>query len=136
MAGNKNVISTIKIIDSLPFVQLNIIFRGNSVSLHNVLIDTGSATSILKLELVEKIGIKAEPQDFIGSVSGVGGKEFVFIKKINALEICGFRLSSIDMDIGVMDYGVDIDGILGMDVLNRIHALINLEDSTLSGKPA
>jgi predicted aspartyl protease len=128
------VISAIKIVDSLPFVELIIVFRGNSVVLHNVLVDTGSATSILKLELVEKIGINAEPEDCIGSVSGVGGKEFVFIKRIDALEICGFRLSGIDMDIGVMDYGADIDGILGMDVLNRIHAVIDLEGSTISGK--
>ena len=130
------MISTIKIIDSLPFIELSIHFRGSSVFLHNVLVDAGSATSILKLELVEKIGIKAEPEDCIGSVAGVGGKEFVFIKKIDSIEICGFRMNNIGMDIGVMDYGADIDGILGMDILSRIQAVIDLESSTISGKPA
>lgn len=130
------MISAIKIKESLPFVTLGIIFRGISLILQNVLVDTGSATSILKLDLVEKIGINAEPEDCIGSVAGVGGKEFVFIKRIDAVEIGGFCLSGINMDIGVMDYGADIDGILGMDVLSRISAVINLEASTLTGKLA
>jgi hypothetical protein len=67
----------LKIINSLPFVTMEVGYRDKEKSLDNVLIDTGSASSILKAELVEDIGIKLEPEDTIGSVRGVGGSEFV-----------------------------------------------------------
>ncbi|MDI3548254.1 MAG: hypothetical protein PWR10_1906 [Halanaerobiales bacterium] len=79
------MIYKLKIIDNLPFVEIKVKYKEKEIILKNALIDTGSARSILKGELVEKIGIKPEPHDLLGSVRGVGGSEFVYIKQVDLL---------------------------------------------------
>jgi len=47
----------IKIKDNLPFVQMKLKYKEKEIILKKVLIDTGSATSNLKGEIVKEIGI-------------------------------------------------------------------------------
>ena len=117
--------------NGLPFVEVDIFYRQQKLHLPNVLIDTGSASTILKLELVEEIGLTAETNDMIGTISGVGGSEFVFFKTLDALEINGFRVENIQVDIGVMDYGIELDGIIGMDILLKAKGVIDLNELIL-----
>ena len=44
----------------------------------------------------------------------------------------GDGLADFDVEIGEMDYGFDIDGILGMDFLTMSGAVIDLGARTLS----
>jgi hypothetical protein len=128
MVGDKSMKYPIKLIDNLPFVKLKIIHNDKELILKNVLIDTGSAKSILKENLVEKIDIKPEPEDILGSIRGVGGTEFVYIKQIDLLYLNNTCVRNFKVDIGEMDYGFDIDGILGMDFLLKINAIIDLKN--------
>ncbi|OEF97214.1 hypothetical protein BHF68_14840 [Desulfuribacillus alkaliarsenatis] len=66
---------TLNINHQLPFVQLRIWYRGHSLLMKNVLIDNGSASTIFKLDTVEEIGLIAEAEDTVGTISGVGGSE-------------------------------------------------------------
>lgn len=43
-------------------------------------------------------------------------------------------LSKVHVDIGVMDYGLNIDGIIRMDLLLRLRMLIDLDEVKLSRK--
>lgn len=45
-------------ISRLPFVETKVFFRGRSIKLENVLIDTGSAGTIFNVNKLEKIGVK------------------------------------------------------------------------------
>ena len=81
------MICKLRIIDNLPFVELKVKYKEKEMTLENAHIDTGSAKSILKGKLVEKIGIKPEPQDILGSVRCIGGSEYIYIKKVNTLAI-------------------------------------------------
>jgi hypothetical protein len=47
------------------------------------------------------------------------------------LQIDQQRRPQIEIEIGGMDYGVEINGILGMDVLLAAGAMINLRDLQL-----
>lgn len=104
------------------------------MELKNVLIDTGSASSILKLDLVQTIGITAEPHDILGTIRGVGGSEPVYLKTIDTLEIDDIKIENAQVDIGIMDYGFDIDGIMGMDLLLRMKSLIDLDKMEITCK--
>lgn len=128
MARDKNMRTEIKLIHQLPFVQLRIWYKGQNLFLDHVLIDTGSASTIIKLDAVEKIGIKAEEDDFVGTISGVGGSEYIFLKKLDSIEFNGVHIKDYTVDVGVMDYGYDINGIVGMDLLLRMEGIINLKD--------
>lgn len=115
-----------EIIDNLPFVRLKICYKGKEKTLQKVLVDTGSSTCILKGEAVRKIGIKPEPEDTLGLIKGVGGSEYVFIKKLDYLSVGPLRLKNFTVDIGEMDYGFMIHGIIGMDFLLKTGAVIDL----------
>jgi predicted aspartyl protease len=124
--------SKLEIKDNLPFVKMKVKYKDKEKLLNNVLIDTGSASSILKGELVKEIGIKPEPEDPLGSVRGIGGSEFVYIKEVDLLSIGDLKVKNFKIDIGDMDYGFDIDAIIGMDFLQKTGALIDLHNYCIS----
>ncbi len=111
----------------LIFAELTIRFRGNEQKIDNVLIDTGSGGTILKSDLVFEVGVEMEPTDSIETIRGVGGSEFVFLKKIDELDLGGLRMQEFECEIGAMDYGFDINGIIGMNFLKEVGAIIDLE---------
>ncbi len=124
----------IKVINNLPFVQVKIRHNNKELILDNALVDTGSAKSILKEKIVEKIDIKPEPEDILGSIRGVGGKEFVYIKQIDLLSLDNICIQNFEVDIGEMDYGFDIDGIIGMDFLLKTNSIIDLNNLIIKTK--
>jgi len=121
----------LQIKDNLPFVQMQVQYKDKEMMLRNVLVDTGSASSILKGELVREIGIKPEPEDILGSVRGVGGSEFVYIKLVDLLSIGDLIVEDFKIDVGEMDYGFDIDAIIGMDFLKKTGAIIDLHNYSI-----
>ncbi len=112
--------------DDLPFVQITIVHRGTELTISDVLVDTGSATTILAADQVSEIGIVPEPSDTLYTIRGVGGIETVFTRQIEQLRIGQRQVTDIEIEVGGMDYGFEIQGILGMDFLLQARAIINL----------
>jgi len=52
----------IKELSELPFVETTVTFRGQSLTLENVLIDTGSAGTIFNVNKLEKNRCKARSE--------------------------------------------------------------------------
>ena len=113
--------------DNLPFTSVVIGYKGSEVEITNVLIDTGSASSIFSADIVEKIQIVPSPQDILQVIRGIGGTEVVFKRRVDFLKLDEFRLSDFEIEVGGMDYGFEIHGILGMDFLIASGASINLK---------
>jgi len=59
-------------------------------------------------------------------VYGVGGAESVFARCMDRLQVGGQAVEGFEINIGAMDYGLEINGILGMDFLLASGAVINL----------
>ena len=97
------------------------------VTLKNVLLDTGSAGSIFSTDQVADIGLSYEPNDFVHRIRGVGGSEFVFTKRVDVLKVGGLQVANFEIEIGAMNYGFDMDGIIGLDFLTQVGALIDLD---------
>jgi len=66
----------------LPFVTIQIKRGVNHLEISNVLIDTGSAKSILSADILEPIGVAPEPSDRLKKVAGIGGTEIVYEKNM------------------------------------------------------
>jgi len=118
----------IRIEDGLPFVSISISFQQQQLELNNVIIDTGSAGTILKYDSVKSIGINQEADDEIHRICGVGGKEFVFAKRIDRISLNDALVAGFQVEIGAMEYGFEIEGILGLDFLTQIGAIIDLKE--------
>ena len=93
----------------------------------NVLVDTGSAATIFASDYVRKFGIDSEPEDRIQKIVGVGGNEYVIEKRIDVLIIDGVSIEDSIIQVGDMDYGFGINGIIGGDLLIRTKMIIDYE---------
>ncbi|EJO5349040.1 clan AA aspartic protease [Clostridium botulinum] len=111
----------------LPFCSIKLIYKDKEMILDNILLDTGSGGTVLKMDKVEEVGITIEENDIIETISGVGGSEFVYKKYVNSISIGDLILDDFKVEIGVMDYGFEINGILGMDFLKSLGAIIDLD---------
>ena len=87
MGRCKTIVKKLKIEDGLLLTDIQLTFRSNSLYLHRVLVDTGSGGTIVSTDLAESIGIIAEEDDMIYRITGVGGSEFVFAKKVDSIKI-------------------------------------------------
>jgi predicted aspartyl protease len=96
-----------------------------------VLIDTGSARTILAADVVAEIGITPAPDDVLFAIRGVGGSEVVFSRVVDAVQVGERQLRSFEIEVGGMDYGFGIVGILGMDFLRQAGAVMDLAELTL-----
>ena len=110
----------------LPFCQVMLTYKGKSLVLDNVLVDTGSGGSVFKMDKVDELGITIEKDDIIETISGIGGSEFVYKKNVDKLQLGESEVTDFTIEVGVMDYGFDINGILGMDFLIETGAIIDL----------
>ncbi|KYH32313.1 hypothetical protein [Neomoorella mulderi] len=57
----------------------------------------------------------------------VGGSEFVYSKRIQKIALGSLIACDFSIESEAMDYGFSIDGILGMDFLTSIKAIVDLD---------
>ena len=72
------------------------------------------------------MGLQYEADGPVQRIRGVGGAEFVFIKRIDRLAVGELQVSYFEIEVGAMDYGFAIDGIIGTDFLLQVGAVIDL----------
>lgn len=123
----------IKLVDKhgLPFISICVENNKDSITIENALIDTGSMSTIISADALYSLGIKAEPNDVLHAVSGVGGSEFVFEKTIEKLKIADTQVPNMKVQVGAMDYGFGIDAILGMDWVKLTKSVIDIKNMLL-----
>ncbi|ALP36547.1 hypothetical protein ASL14_10615 [Paenibacillus sp. IHB B 3084] len=109
----------------LPFVKVNVTFRGEELTLSKMLLDTGSASTLLNADIVREIGMVPEGNDDVDIIRGVGGVEYVYTKFLDSITLEESTLKNFQVEIGSMDYGMQIDGILGFNFLKLVGAIID-----------
>lgn len=115
----------------LPFVCMTVMFRGRELRLEKVLLDTGSASTLLNADIVQEIGMVPEGNDIVDIIRGVGGVEYVYTKYLDSIIVDEAILKDFQVEIGNMDYGMEIDGILGFNFLKQAGAVIDTEEMQL-----
>lgn len=122
----------LKLDGGLPFVTIEIGWRQSSLTLDSVLLDTGSASTVLSADRVGALGITLEPDDPIHRIVGVGGGEFVYCKRLSWVALGDCRALDVSVEIGAMAYGFHIDGILGMDFMRQVGLVVDLHNLAVS----
>ncbi|WP_019914310.1 retropepsin-like aspartic protease [Paenibacillus sp. HW567] len=115
----------------LPFVSMTVVFRGRELRLEKVLLDTGSASTLLNADVVQEIGMVPEGNDIVDIIRGVGGVEYVYTKYLDSIIVEEAILKDFQVEIGNMDYGMEIDGILGFNFLKQAGAVIHIVEMQL-----
>ena len=116
----------------LPFVTIEVGWEQSSLTLESVLLDTGSASTVLSADRLSALGVKLEPEDPIHRIVGVGGGEFVYCKRLPWLALGSCRALGVPVEIGAMSYGFPINGILGMDFMQQVGLVVDLHKLEVS----
>ena len=122
----------IELREGLPFVTAWLTYRGEQIRLDNVLLDTGSVGCVFATHKLEAIDLLPDPNDRIEQIRGVGGTEFVYIKKIDSLDVEDLKVKNFEIEVGAVNYGFRLDGIIGMDFLIETGASIDLSKFTIN----
>jgi len=116
----------IQVRDGLPYVTVTLLYGGQQLDLANVLLDTGSAGTLFAADQVLAVSLQYEADDPVQRIRSIGGTEFVFVKRIDRLSVGELQVSDFAIEVGAMDYGFAIDGIIGTDFLLQVGAVIDL----------
>lgn len=88
--------------------SMTICYRGRSLKIDNLVIDTGAAHSLLSSDIVSEIGMKFENGDKLVGSFGIGGDEYSFQKRVDQIQIGDFVMEGIPIDFGVFHEDIGI----------------------------
>jgi hypothetical protein len=77
------------------------------------------------------VGLGPSLEDELIRIRGIGGTEFVYLKNIDTVAVGSLIICNLKVEVGTMDYGFEINGILGMDFLIDSKAVIDLSNFKL-----
>ena len=121
--------------DGLILVPVTVVYRSRTAQVPDLVVDTGSATTMLSTDMVAQVGIVPEPHDILHVVRGVGGAEVVFSRVVDCLQVGSRAVQQFEIEVGGIDAAFDINGILGLDFLLQTGAIINLGALELTFPP-
>jgi len=116
----------------LVYVTATLTYRGTAVEIQDVLVDTGAASTVINADMAADVGIYLEATDQLRRLRGVGGHEHVFLRNVERFAVGDHGLDGFDIEVGEMDYGFDLGGIIGMDFLRAARAIIDLGSLTMT----
>ncbi len=81
------------------------------------------------------IDLRYDRTDILNRIRGVGGTEFVFSKTVDRLSLGDLTIADFEIEVGAMDYGFrfELEGIVGMDFLKQVGAVIDLHRQRVTG---
>ena len=117
----------IELENGLSYISVTLSYQGQDLTFEKMLLDTGSMGTLFAIEKVDSIDLLPEPNDRIREICGIGGREYVFSKTIDRLVSGELMVENFQVEIGDMNYGIEMDGILGLDFLIQSQAIIDLK---------
>lgn len=117
----------IRLVGQLPFVSVTITQDSKIAVFENVLLDTGSGSSVFSAHLLQHAGILPSPDAIVRQMVGIGGSESVVEIKVSEIRTGALSLADFVIESGSVNYGFGFDGIVGFDFLQATGAVIDLK---------
>ena len=122
----------IKLENGLSYISVTLSYQGREKTFEKMLLDTGSMGTLFAIEKVDSIDLLPEYNDRIREICGIGGREYVFSKTVDYLISGEMMVENFEVEIGDINYGIEMDGICGLDFLLQSKAIIDLEKLELT----
>lgn len=104
---------------------LIVTFRGKTLRIDDVIIDTGSSHTVISPDVLEKIGVTYENGDAIYEAYGIGGTVPFYTKIMDEIQIDTFVVKETEIDVGVLPK--DHNGLLGLDILKTYNFIVDMD---------
>ncbi|WP_047985877.1 aspartyl protease family protein [Ornithinibacillus californiensis] len=116
--------------DGLPIVSVTLLYRGKSILIDNILLDTGCSTTIFDTDEVECIGLTIDRRNGRPKrMYGVGGEsELCYEQTVYELSIGDYLMDSFDLQLGITKETYGFNGILGVDFMMKSGLTIDFEE--------
>lgn len=111
--------------EQLITTSLTVIFRGKSLKIDDVVVDSGSSHTVISPDILEKIGVKYENGDTIYEAYGIGGSVLFYTKNMDKFQIGSFTVKDVQVDVGMLPEGHN--ALLGLDILKEYKFVIDLD---------
>lgn len=112
--------------NGLIWISIDIEYEGENIKIDNCILDTGSATTAIDIDLVE---FNYKKPSFVKRLVGIGGgTQEVINQKVNKITIDQISLENVEIEFGDIQADLGINGFIGADVLR--HFDINIKFST------
>ena len=116
----------IRLQDGLPHVSATLHHHDQQLVLANVVLDTGSVGTLFSIDKLSGLGVIYEAGDIIHRIRGIGGAELVIVKQLDLVAVDDLKVRDLEVELGAVAYGFEIDGIIGMDFLTATGSVIDL----------
>lgn len=117
----------------LVMTSLEVTFRGMSLRVQDIVVDTGSSHTIICPDFLEEIGIRYETGDEIYEAYGIGGSVPFYTKRLDQLRLGDYIIKDFVVDVGMLPN--NHKGLLGLDILKEHNFLIDLNRLELLREP-
>jgi predicted aspartyl protease len=124
----------IDLVNGLLQTSITLIYKGQTLTIDKVVIDTGASHTLLSADIVSEIGVFFKTGDEIVNAFGVGGEESCFRKTFDNVQLGSFQIENFKLDIGTLHEKIAVNGLLGLDLLMEANIILDL--STLRMRTA
>ncbi len=115
----------IESVNGLLHGTISITSQDQTKKIDRLALDTGAFHTIISSDAVDDLGVSCKSGDAIVQVYGVSGMEYSFQKLMGCIEIAEFLTNSMFLDFGRLEW--DIYGLIGLDILESSHFVIDLD---------
>ncbi len=119
--------------NGLIWVLIDIVYDNKHIQIDNCIIDTGSATTAIDIDLVD---FNFRKPGIIRRLHGIGGGiQEVVSQNVDLFEIGNKKFENVGIEFGVLqdDYGVN--GFIGNNILSRFIINIDYYKQEIDFKP-
>ncbi len=116
----------------LIWINVTIIYGGKNIIIPNCIIDTGSSSTMIDIDLVE---FDYHKPALIKRLFGIGtGKQEVLCQQVDKLIIDQFELDAVEIEFGAIKENLGINGFIGNDILSQFMLTINFKQKVIDFK--
>lgn len=125
----------IELENGLILCSLTLSYRGNEMTINNLILDTGASETLIYRHAVQDLDIHLEDDDEFVFMRGIGGREMAIRKKVTLIRFGGFNALHFPIDFGDSEIDSGINGLLGLDILTAGKFVIDLSKMEVHQKP-
>jgi len=93
--------------------ELTVGFRGKTLRIPDIIIDTGSSHTVFSPDVLEQIGVTYENGDPVYEAYGIGGTIHFYTKVMDYVQLDQHRAERVEVDVGILPKSHK--GLLGLD---------------------
>lgn len=116
----------------LIWVQMDLVYEGTKIKINNCIIDTGSSTTAIDIELVDFNYYKPAK---IKRLFGIGaGTQEVISQQVDKVIIQKYEIENIEIEFGDIKKALGINGFIGNDILSKFTVNIDFNQRIIDLK--